>query len=132
MYPALSLELFGALAQLTGSHPYWTTVALRLPNLLALLLLGLVLRRLARRFALDEGLVIWAGLTNPIMLIQWVGGVHNDAIMVALGVAALLAATDLGWRGWRGLLVAGVLLGLAMGIKQSAALYGLGVVAVAS
>jgi len=131
VYPALSLELFGALAQLTGSHPYWTTVALRLPNLLALLLLGLVLRRLARRFALDEGLVIWAGLTNPIMLIQWVGGVHNDALMVALGVAALLAATDLGWRGWRGLLVAGVLLGLAMGIKQSAALYGLGVVAVA-
>lgn len=131
VYPALSLEIFGSLARLTDSHPYWTTVALRLPSVFALVLLAVVLRRLARRFGVDENLALWAGLLNPIMLIQWVGGVHNDALMVTLGVAAVLAAADRGWRGWRGLVVAGVLIGLAMGVKQSAALYGLGVVAVA-
>ena len=130
VYPALSLELFGAISRLTGGDPYWTTVALRLPSLMALAILAFVLPRLARRFAVDPAVALWAGLMVPIMTVQWVGGVHNDALMVALGVAALWAATDLGWRGWRGLIVAGVLLGLAMGVKQSAALFGLGVVAV--
>lgn len=131
VYPGLSLDLFGWAAALTGSHLYWTTVALRLPNVAALVLLAFVLHRLALRFSVDPRLVLWAGLLNPIMLIQWIGGVHNDALMVALGVAAVLAATDTRWRGWRGLIVAGLLLGLAMGIKQSAAFYGPGVVAIA-
>ncbi|MBB1511565.1 polyprenol phosphomannose-dependent alpha 1,6 mannosyltransferase MptB [Tessaracoccus sp. MC1627] len=130
VYPALSLELFGMIARLTGSDLFWTTVALRVPNVLALIGLAWVVRRLARRFGVDVGLALWAGVLNPIMLVQWIGGVHNDAFMVTLAVAAVLAVTDLGWRGWRGLLVAGVLLGLAMGVKQTAAVYGLGVVAV--
>ena len=130
VYPALSLELFGLVSRLTGAELFWTTVAMRVPNVLALALLAWVLPRLARRFGVDPGVALWAGLLNPLMLIQSIGGVHNDAVMVALCVAALLAATDLGWKGWRGLVVAGVLLGLAMGIKQTAALFGLGVVAV--
>ncbi len=131
VYPSLSLDLFGLISRMTGGDPYWTLVAMRLPSVLALVILAVVLPALARRFGLDSRLVLWAGLLNPIMLIQWIGGAHNDALMVALGVTAFLAVTDLGWRGWRGLLSAGLLLGLAMGLKQSAALFGLGVVAVA-
>nr|WP_231980451.1 polyprenol phosphomannose-dependent alpha 1,6 mannosyltransferase MptB [Tessaracoccus coleopterorum] len=131
VYPSLSLDLFGLLSRVTGGDLYWTLVALRLPSVLALVLLAWVLPRLARRFGLDPLTVLWAGLLNPVMLVQLVGGVHNDALMVALGMAAFLAVTDLGWNGWRGLVVAGVLLGVAMGVKQSAALFGLGVVAVA-
>ena len=130
VYPSLSLDMFGLVARVTGGDLYWTLVGLRLPSVLALVILAFVLPRLARRFGVDPRLALWAGLLNPIMLIQWIGGVHNDALMVALSVAAFLAATDLGWKGWRGLIVAGVLLGLAMGVKQSAALFGLGVVAV--
>lgn len=130
VYPALSLELFGLISRLTGGDLYWTTVAMRLPSVLALVILAFVVPRLARRFDVDPGVAIWAGLLNPIMAIQLIGGVHNDALMVALAVAAIWAVTDLGWRGWRGLFVAGILLGLGMGIKQSAALFGLGVVAV--
>lgn len=131
VYPAGSVELFGAINRLTGGDLYWTTVALRVPSVFALVLLAAVLPALARRVGVDPLLALWAGLLNPIMLVQWIGGVHNDALMVALCCAALLAAMDLGWRGWRGLIVAGVLLGLAMSIKQSAAVFGLGVVAVA-
>ena len=130
VYPALSLDLFGAISRLTGGDLFWTTVALRLPSVAALVILAFVLPALARRVGVDELLVLWAGLLNPVMLVQWIGGVHNDALMVALGMAALLAVYDLGWKGWRGLVLAGVLLGLAMGFKQSAALFGLGVVAV--
>lgn len=131
VYPSLSLDLFGLIARITNSDTYWTTVGLRLPSVLALVILAFVLPALARRAGINERLVLWAGLFNPIMLVQWIGGVHNDALMVALGILAILAVFDLGWGGWRGLLLAGISLGLAMGIKQSAALYGLGVVAVA-
>ena len=129
VYPALSLELFGLISRLTGGDLYWTLVALRLPSVLALVILAFVLPRLARHFGVDPAVALWAGVLNPIMLIQLIGGVHNDALMVALGAAAMLAVLDLGWSGWRGLVTSGVLLGLAMGLKQSAALFGLGVVA---
>ena len=131
VYPSLQLDVFGAVSRLTGGDLFWTTVALRLPSVLALVVLSVVLPALARRLGVDERFVLWAGWLNPVLLVQWIGGAHNDALMVALAMAALLAAADLGWRGWRGLVVGGVLLGLAMGIKQSAALFGLGLVAVA-
>nr|WP_255698354.1 polyprenol phosphomannose-dependent alpha 1,6 mannosyltransferase MptB [Tessaracoccus sp. ZS01] len=131
VYPSLQLDLFGLVSRLTAGDILATPMAMRIQSVLALAILAWVLPRLARRFGVDPGLALWAGLLNPVILVQWIGGAHNDALMVALGVAAFLAVTDLGWRGWRGLVVAGLLLGVAMGIKQSAALYGLGVVAVA-
>ncbi|MHA7862201.1 polyprenol phosphomannose-dependent alpha 1,6 mannosyltransferase MptB [Tessaracoccus sp. Y36] len=131
VYPSLQLDLFGLISRLTAGDILATPMAMRIQSVLALAILAWVLPRLARRFGVDPGLALWAGLLNPVILVQWIGGAHNDALMVALGVAAFLAVTDLGWRGWRGLVVAGLLLGVAMGIKQSAALYGLGVVALA-
>lgn len=131
VYPSLQLDIFGLLSRLTGGDLFWTPAAMRLQSVLALVILAWVLPRLARQFGVDERLALWAGLLNPVILVQWIGGAHNDSLMVALAVAAFLAVTDLGWRGWRGLIVAGLLLGTAMGIKQSAALFGLGVVAVA-
>ncbi|WP_345581365.1 polyprenol phosphomannose-dependent alpha 1,6 mannosyltransferase MptB [Tessaracoccus lubricantis] len=131
VYPSLQLDLFGLVSRLTDGDVLATPMAMRAQSVLALVILSWVLPRLARRFGVDEQLALWAGVLNPVILVQWIGGAHNDALMVALGVAAFLAVTDLGWRGWRGLVVAGLLLGTAMGIKQSAALYGLGVVAVA-
>lgn len=131
VYPSLQLDLFGLASRLADGDLFWAPAAMRLQSVLALAILAWVLPRLARRFGVDESLVLWAGVMNPVILVQWIGGAHNDALMVALCAAAFLAVTDLGWRGWRGLVVAGVLLGAAMGIKQSAALFGLGVVAIA-
>ncbi|MFT3888663.1 MAG: polyprenol phosphomannose-dependent alpha 1,6 mannosyltransferase MptB [Arachnia sp.] len=131
VYPALQVDVFALASRLAGADPYWTTVVLRLPSILALVLLALALPALARRLGVDPRVALWAGALNPVLLVQWVGGVHNDAPMVALAVAALLAAAAIGRRGWLGLVAAGVLLGLAMGFKQSAAPFGLGLVAVA-
>ncbi|MFD0865172.1 polyprenol phosphomannose-dependent alpha 1,6 mannosyltransferase MptB, partial [Tessaracoccus lubricantis] len=110
VYPSLQLDLFGLVSRLTDGDVLATPMAMRAQSVLALVILSWVLPRLARRFGVDEQLALWAGVLNPVILVQWIGGAHNDALMVALGVAAFLAVTDLGWRGWRGLVVAGLLL----------------------
>lgn len=131
VYPPLSLELFGAVSRLFDAHLYWTVVGMRLPNLLAMAVLAWCLPKLAARVGVSRSAVLWAGLLNPLVLMQWVGGIHNDAVMVALLAVACLAAQSIRWRGYAGMLAGGALVGVAMAVKQSAAVAGLGVVALA-
>ena len=128
VYPSLSLEIFGLVDRITGSELIPTVIGLRLTNVLAMVLLAWALARIARHLGVPREFAWWVGIANPVVLVQWVGGVHNDAIMVALIAFALSIALR---PGWVPLALAGVGLGCAMGIKQSAALAGLGLVAVA-
>lgn len=131
VYPPLSLQIFEAVHRLFDGHLYFTAVGMRLPNLLAIVVLVWALKRLARRTGTGWRVVMWAGVLNPVVLVQWVGGAHNDAVMVAALALAFLAAHDTAWRGWRGMLLGGAGIGLAMSIKQSAAVAGIGLVALA-
>lgn len=52
---------------------------------------------LARRLGLSEERIntaMWLGVVNPLMITQIVGGGHNDALIIALTMAALVAATS--------------------------------------
>jgi len=131
VYPPLSLEIFGVVSQVFGGDLYWSAVGMRLPNLLAIVVLAWCLPRLADRAGVSRNVVLWAGLLNPVLLVQWVGGIHNDAIMVAILAVAFLVAHDVRARGWVAMVVGGALIGLAMSIKQSAAVAGVGMVALA-
>lgn len=131
VYPPLSLEVFGAVSALFGGDLYWSAVGMRLPNLLAIAVLAWCLPRLADVVGVDRNMVLWAGLLNPVLVVQWVGGIHNDAVMVALLALAFLAAHHVGARGWTGMVLGGAFIGLAMSIKQSAAVAGVGMVALA-
>lgn len=128
VYPSLSLRIFELVDRLFDSQLYWTVVGLRLPNVLAFVLLAWALAKLAEHYGIDRTRVWWWGVANPVLLVQWIGGVHNDALMVALVAVALAMVVR---PGWAALAVGGVALGAAMGIKQAAALAGLGLVAVA-
>ncbi len=128
VYPSLSLEIFGLVARLFDFHPHWAAVGMRLPNVVAFVVLAWAVAKLAGHYGVSRRLAWWWGVANPILLVQWVGGVHNDALMIALvAVAAVLMVR----RDWWSLALGGIALGLGMGIKQSAALAGLGLVAVA-
>ena len=131
VYPPLSLEIFGLISRLFNGNLYWSAVGMRLPNLVAIVVLAWCLSKLAQRAGVGRNMVLWAGLLNPVILVQWVGGIHNDAVMVALVAVAFLAAHRLGARGWPAVVLGGVFIGLAMAIKQSAAVAGVGVVALA-
>ncbi|WP_158600554.1 polyprenol phosphomannose-dependent alpha 1,6 mannosyltransferase MptB [Tessaracoccus antarcticus] len=131
VYPPLSLEIFGVISRLFEQNLYLSAIGMRLPNLLAIAVLAWCLPKLADLAGVRRDVVVWAGLLNPVLLVQWVGGIHNDAVMVALLAVAFLAAHRTGLRGWRGVVVGGLFIGLAMSIKQSAAVAGVGVVALA-
>lgn len=129
VYPPLSLEIFGVVSRIFGGDLYWTAVGMRLPNLVAIIFLAWCLPRLAARVGVRSSVALWAGLLNPVLLVQWVGGIHNDAIMVALLAGSFLVAQQRWARGWLAIAAGGVLIGLAMAIKQSAAVAGVGMVA---
>lgn len=131
VYPPLAVESFHGVAKLVGEHLLFVPMAMRLPNLVAMVVLAWTLPRLARRVGISERLALWAGLLNPLIITQWVGGIHSDAVMVAALGLAFLAAGNAAWRGYAGALAGGALIGVSMGFKQSAAVAGLGVIALA-
>lgn len=131
VYPPLSIESFRLISWLFDGHLFWTPIGMRLPNVVAIVVLVWALRRLAERVGVSGRVVVWAGVLNPVVLIQWVGGVHNDAVMLAALSLTFLLAGLTGWRGWQGMLLGGAGIGVAMAVKQSAAVAGVGLVALA-
>jgi alpha-1,6-mannosyltransferase len=96
-----------------------TVAALRVIALLGLALTAAGLPTLARRAGVPLSRAVWLALACPIVAVHLVSGAHNDALMVGLIVAALalLAARP---PAVGVLVVAGVLLGLAVGVKATA------------
>jgi alpha-1,6-mannosyltransferase len=66
-------------------------------RLLAMAGLGLIvwaLPLLARRCGLEQGLAMWLGAANPLVLFHLVSGIHNEALMVGM----MLAGFEIGLR----------------------------------
>jgi alpha-1,6-mannosyltransferase len=101
-----------------------TVAALRVIALLGVALTAAGLPTLARRAGVPLSRAVWLALACPIVAVHLVSGAHNDALMVGLIVAALalIAARPPVTTGLpAGVVVAaGVLLGLAVGVKATA------------
>jgi alpha-1,6-mannosyltransferase len=112
-YGPVFLVLAAGAAKLGGSLT-GTVALLRLIAVLGVAAVGACLPVLARRAGVPVKRAVWLVLACPISLIHLVSGAHNDAVMVALLVGGLaLAVTGRGWP-------AGVVLGLAVGVKATA------------
>jgi hypothetical protein len=114
VYPPLALQIQAVVVWLSGSDPFWSMMAMRLPGLASVVGIGACLPRIARATGHDQGHALWLGLLNPLVLVHFIGGAHNDAWAVALGVAGIWLAIR-----WRNAWPLGcVLVGLGMAIKQ--------------
>lgn len=122
VYPPLSLYAQGFLVELTGEHPYWSVVAMRVIPVVALVIIAAVARPLARDVGVCPDTAVWVALLNPLTITQYLGGAHNDALMSALVILALWLARRPGGLWW-----SAIAIGIAAGVKQPAALAGLGV-----
>jgi len=116
MYPPLSLEMFHGLVVLAGNNPYYSALAMRIPALLGVAMIAYFLPRIARRMGADVQMTAWFSTVNPLVIIDLVGGAHNDALMMGLVVLAIwLAFNDKFWP-------AAIIVGVAACIKQPAIL----------
>lgn len=115
-YGPLALQISHGLVQLAGLNPYYSAVLHRLPALLGVFLIVNFLPRVARIMEVDPRSVAWFSTINPLLVIDFVGGAHNDALMLGFVVWALYLA----YRGrmfW-----ALVAVGVGAAIKQPAIL----------
>jgi hypothetical protein len=114
-YGPLSLQIQHLVVDLTGHNAYLSAVLMRIPAFIGVLLVALYLPRLARLLGYDRESTVWLAVLNPLVILHFVGGAHNDSLMVGLMVLGLwLAAT-------RHLLVGALAIAAAASIKQPAA-----------
>lgn len=124
-YGPLSLQIQHLLVDLMQFHPYLSAVAMRLPALLGVFMIAFFLPRIAIQMGRDAAFAAWFGVLNPLLVINFIGGAHNDSLMMGFVVLALWFA--FGGRGSpllvkHGWLLAAILIGVGAAIKQPAIL----------
>ncbi len=115
-YGPLFLMVDGFFARVTFHNELATIVLLRLLALSGVLLIALCVPRLARLYRRDGAELFTLMVLNPVVLLHFVGGIHNDSLMVGLLVCGVTAAKE------KRPIVAVVLCALAASIKAPAAL----------
>ena len=108
-YGPLWLWLAGLVVRVTGDAVGPAVVGLRLLAVAGVALIAWALVRLAD----DPARALWLGVANPLVLLHFVAGGHNDALMVGLLLAGVTTAR-------RSVAVAAVLVTLAALVKVPA------------
>lgn len=91
-YGPVFLRLAAGVVGFTGENPVLATLGMRLLALIGLAVIVRCLPPLAEYFGVSPSAALWLGALNPLVLIHFVSGAHNDGIMVALMLAGLVAA----------------------------------------
>jgi hypothetical protein len=99
-YGPLWLGLGRALATVTGDRVVTTVFAMRLLAVAGVLLTAKYLPRLARKAGGDPRTAVWLGIANPLVLVHFVAGGHNDALMIGLLIAGLTIAIEATEERW--------------------------------
>lgn len=116
-YGPLALTLQWLTVSVAGTdNVYAAAWAMRLWALLGTGLLAFAVPRIADRVGADPRRATWLGVLNPLVLLHFIGGAHNDALMMGLVAFGLWLAVR------RHLFWAAIAVGLAAGVKQPAVL----------
>jgi hypothetical protein len=93
-YGPLFLLIERGVAQFVGPHPVWAAIAFRLWAVAAVAVLAVAVPALAHRHGISQPKALWLAVLNPLVIMHFVAGAHNDALMAAAVVVALLWAVD--------------------------------------
>jgi hypothetical protein len=99
-YGPLWLSLGRLVAMVTRDHVVLTVLCMRLLAVVGVLLIARYLPRLAVACGVDPRGALWLGLLNPLVLVHFVGGGHNDALMLGLVVAGVTLAVEATGERW--------------------------------
>lgn len=93
-YGPLFLLIERGVAEFVGPHPVWAAIAFRLWAVLAVAVLAVAVPALARQHGISGPKALWLAVLNPLVIMHFVAGAHNDALMAAAVVVALLLAVE--------------------------------------
>ena len=93
-YGPLFLLIERGVAEFVGPHPVWAAIAFRLWAVLAVAVLAVAVPALAQRHGISQPKALWLAVLNPLVIMHFVAGAHNDALMAAAVVVGLLWAVD--------------------------------------
>lgn len=130
IYPPLALQIQHLIVAATGYSGYFSVIAMRIPAIVAVIIIAALVPRLARLLKVDPELAKWMAVLNPMLLLHYIGGAHNDALMAA----GVLLACFLAYRfGRPGMLIGAAIIGVGTAIKQPglAAAFAVGLIPVA-
>ncbi len=116
IYGPGAVDLSALFATVSGGHPWIAVECWRLDVIAALVLCSWGVAMVASARGANPVEAVVAGVANPGVLIVFVGGIHNDAVMIGLVVAGIALAVMK--RPWWALGVAA----LAVTVKAPAAL----------
>lgn len=114
-YGPLFIGMEKAIVTLAGADPDASVLLFRLLCVLSVALIAWCVPRLAVRHGINPTRALWLSAANPLLLVNFILAVHNDAIMTALALAGVLVSAT--WRDWRGGLAGTALVVLSIAIK---------------
>ena len=88
-YGPVFVALSRGVAAIAGDNPYVAVLLFRLLAVGGVALLAYYVPRLAFHCGIDGSKALWLAVLNPLVLMHFVSGVHNDAIMIGLMVAGI-------------------------------------------
>ena len=91
-YGPLFLKLAGGAVSISGDNVVRAILTMRGLEIIGVVLMGLALPKLAQSVGKDSARALWLGVCNPLVLIHFIGGAHNDALMVGLLLCGLAVA----------------------------------------
>jgi alpha-1,6-mannosyltransferase len=115
-YGPLFLQIDGFFAKITFHNELATVVLLRLLAFAGVLLIAFCVPRLAGLYHRDKAEIFTLAVLNPVVILHFVGGAHNDALMLGLLIAGITAAKE------KRPIIGILLCSLAAAIKAPAAL----------
>jgi len=93
-YGPLFIGVSAALVRIGGSSIVNAVFLLRGIELGGMAMIAYALPKLARNADKDPARAIWLGVCNPLVLVHFIGGAHNDALMLGLILVGLVAASE--------------------------------------
>ena len=91
-YGPLSLRIQHLLVLISGGQPYIAAMLQRIPALAGVALISFFTPRVSRQVRANPAFAAWFVVLNPLLVIDFVGGAHNDSLMMGLVVFAVWLA----------------------------------------
>ncbi|KGM19200.1 MULTISPECIES: alpha-(1-_6)-mannopyranosyltransferase A [Corynebacterium] len=94
-YGPLHLGLGKAITTVTGDNITAGTLVFKALSIGSVLVMAWAVWRLAPHCGVRSDVAVWLGVFNPLSVIHLIGGMHNENLMMALVLTALVAAIEL-------------------------------------